>query len=144
MTTEATVGIGVLFKTGDGAVPEVFTTGVEITNITPPSMSRDSVDATHELSPNSWREFIPGLKDGGEVSVDMNFVPGNAEAAALMAEFALDGAAAIKNRRIEFPDGSYFAFAAFLTGYEPDAPIDDKLAASATFKVTGEPTLVQA
>jgi len=142
--SDATIGFGVLFKTGDGGAPEVFTAAVEVTNITPPAMSRDSVDATHELSPNAWREFIAGLKDGGDVSFDMNFIPGGATSASMMAEFALDSSAAIKNRQIVFPDGSMFTFAAFLTGYEPDAPIDDKMSATATFKVTGEPTLVQA
>lgn len=141
MSTNATIGFGTLFKTGNGAVPEIFTTLAEVTNITPPAMARDTVDVTHELSPEAWREFIAGLKDGGEVSVEMNFVPGQSDAAALMAELALSGSAALKNRQIVFPDGSVFAFAAILTAYEPDAPIDDKMSASVTFKVSGKPTL---
>ncbi|NPU63387.1 outer capsid protein Hoc [Bradyrhizobium sp. 83012] len=141
MATNATIGFGTLFKTGNGAVPEIFTTLAEVTNITPPAMARDTVDVTHELSPEAWREFIAGLKDGGEVSVEMNFVPGQSDAAALMAELALSGSAALKNRQIVFPDGSVFAFAAILTAYEPDAPIDDKMSASVTFKVSGKPTL---
>ena len=69
--------------------------------------------------------------------------PDSVEAASLMAELDLQGRAALKNRKIVFPDGSYFTFAAILTGYEPDAPIDDKMAASVTLKVSGKPTLVQ-
>ncbi|MCA1381300.1 phage tail tube protein [Bradyrhizobium sp. BRP23] len=144
MSTDAMIGWSTLFKTGNGATPEVFTTFAEVTGITPPAMSRDTIDATHELSPEAWREFIAGLKDGGEVSFDMNFVPNSVEAAALMAELDLTGSSAKKNRQIVFPDGSYFSFAAILTGYEPDAPIDDKMAAAVTLKVSGKPTLVQA
>lgn len=144
MSTNAMLGYSTLFKTGNGATPEVFTTVSEVTNITPPSISRDAPDATHEESPDGWREFIGGLKDGGDVSIDMNFDPGGTDIASFLAELDLEGAAAAKNRRIEFPDGSYFAFAAILTGVEPDAPIDDKLALSCTFKVSGKPTLVQA
>ena len=144
MSSDANIGFGTLFKTGNGAVPEIFTTLAEVTNITPPALSRDTVDVTHELSPEAWREFIAGLKDGGEVSIDMNFVPGSTDAASLMAELSLTGKAAIKNRQVVFPDGSVFAFAAILTGYEPDAPIDDKMAASLTLKVTGKPTLTGA
>jgi predicted secreted protein len=135
------IGYSTLFKTGNGATPEVFTTVAEVTNITPPAMSRDTVDATHEESPDGWREFIAGLKDGGEVSLDMNFVPDSADALAFMAEWDATGSSALKNRQIVFPDGSIFAFAAILTGYEPDAPIDDKMAASVTLKVSGKPTL---
>lgn len=144
MSTDAAIGFGTLFKTGNGATPELFSTVAEVTGITPPAMSRDTVDATHELSPEAWREFIAGLKDGGEVSFDMNFVPDSADAANFMAELDLQGSAATKNRLILFPDGSVFKFAAILTGYEPDAPIDDKMSASVTFKVTGKPNLVQA
>lgn len=144
MSTSARIGYGTLFKSGNGAVPEVFTTLAEVTGITPPAMARDTVDATHEESPGAWREFIAGLKDGGEVSFDLNFIPGGTSAAAMMAELDLDGSLATKNRQIAFPDGSYFSFAAILTGFEPDAPIDDKMSASVTFKVTGKPLLVQA
>lgn len=143
MSTEARIGYGTLFKTGNGASPEAFTTLAEVTNITPPNMSRDSVDATHELSPNAWREFIAGLKDGGEVSLELNFVPGGASAAALMDELNLEPEDAPKNRQIVFKDGSIMTFRAFLTAFEPEAPIDDKMAASVTFKVTGAPVLEQ-
>jgi predicted secreted protein len=144
MTTLAKIGYGTLFKTGNGAAPEVFTTLAEVTAITPPSMARDSVDASHEQSPDSWREFIAGMKDGGEVSLDLNFVPGGTAAAALAAELDLEGSEAVKNRQILFTDGSMFEFAGFLTGWEPDAPLDDKMSGTATFKVTGKPTLTQA
>jgi predicted secreted protein len=134
MTTEADIGFGTTFKTGNGADPnEIFTAMAEVTNITPPGMSRDTVDVTHEQSPEAWREFIAGLKDAGEVSIDMNFVPGGTDAAALMAELSLTGKTAKKNRKIVFPDGSEFAFTAILT--------DDKMSASVTFKVSGKPTL---
>lgn len=143
MSTSATIGYGTLFKSGNGASPEVFTTLAEVTNITPPGWSRDTVDATHELSPGAHREFIAGLADAGEVSIDINFVPGGTAQAALEAEKALTGSSALINRQIIFPGGSYVTFAAIMTGYEPDAPIDDKLSATVTLKVSGVPTFVQ-
>lgn len=144
MATSARIGYGTLFKSGNGASPEVFATLAEVTSITPPAMARDTVDASHEESPGAWREFIAGMKDGGEISLELNFVAGGSSSLALMSEFDLDGPLATKNRQIVFPDGSYFAFAAILTAFEPDAPLDDKMTASATYKITGKPTLVQA
>ena len=144
MTTEVTIGYGTLFATGNGATPEVFTTLAEVTSITPPNFARDSIDASHGQSPGAMREFIAGMTDPGEVSIEMNFVPGNAAADALADELALTPATATKNRRITFPDGTTWDFPAFLTAFEPDAPLDDKMTASATFKVAGAVTIVQA
>ncbi len=47
-----------------------------------------------------------------------------------------------RNYKVVWPGtlGSW-AFAAILTNFEPEAPHDDKLAASATFKVSGKPTI---
>ncbi len=143
MTTLARIGYGTLFKTGDGASPEVFTALAEVTAITPPKMARDTVDVSHEQSPGAWREFIAGMKDGGDVSLDLNFVGAGPAMLALTAELDLDGPSAVKNRQITFVDGSKFTFAAILTALEPDAPLDKQMTATATFKVTGKPTLVQ-
>lgn len=144
MTTEARIGHGTLFQTGDDASPEVWTTLAEVVSITPPNMSRDSIDASHSQSPDGWREFIAGLKDGGEVSVELNFVPGGATYLALLAELNLSGPDALKNRRILFPDTSSLEMSAFLIDLPPEAPIDDKMTATATFKVSGKPLLTQA
>lgn len=141
MATEADLGFGTLFQTDYGSGYETL---AEVNNITPPAMSRDSVEVTHEQSPNAWREKIPGLKDAGEVSLDLNMVPGGFAMTRLMSELAMEGSEAVLPRKIIFPDGSSFSFSGFLTGAEPDAPIDDKLALSVTITVTGEPVLSQA
>lgn len=137
MTTQARIGLGTQFKIGNGAMPEVFTTVAEVTSITPPGLSRDTIDATHTSSPNGYREFIAGLKDGGEVSLDLNFVPGSATTALLLAEIEANAG----NKQIVFPGGEIWSFQALCTGIEPTAPIDDKMAATVTYKVTGQPTL---
>ncbi len=145
MTTLADIGFGTLFQSGAGNSPETFTTFAEVTNITPPNISRDSIDASHEQSPDAWREFIAGLKDGGEVTIEFNFLPGQSSTTTMLAEFDLAGPSATKTRRIQFyRSGVVIAnweFEGFLTGFEPEAPLDDKMTASATFKVSGKPVL---
>lgn len=140
--TAADIGYGTTFSTGDGASPEVYTELAEVTKITPPNISRDAVEATHMKSPNAWREFIAGLKNGGDVSLEINYDPNGAAATSFMAELGLSGVNAKKNRKITFTDGTVWSFKGILTAFEPDAPIDDRMVASVTFKVTGEPTFV--
>lgn len=147
MTTRANIGYGARFQTSNDSSPESFSdlVGVEITNITPPQPSRDSVDVSHELSPDSYREFIAGLTDAGEVSIEFNWTPQTAVTGigSLYTELTLVSASATKTRRIVFPDGSSMQFEAFLTGISPEIPLDDKMTATATFKVTGRPFLTQ-
>ena len=141
MTTNAKIGHGVLFKIENDASPQVLTVIGEITSVTPPNRSRDTVDATHSQSPEKWREFIAGLKDGGEASAELNFVPGSVGDLLLNAQFDSDDPSVCE---IGFPDGSTFSFNGFLTGDEIGVPIDDKMTKTVTFKVTGKPVCAEA
>lgn len=118
----------------------------EVTNIGGPGLARDTLEATHHKSPNMWREFIKGLKDGGEVSMDLNFMPFNSThnaslANGLLADFSND--TTISNFVLTFPDSgaTQWSFPGIVTGFEPSQPFDDKLTASVTIKVSGQPTL---
>jgi len=147
MTTNARIGHGATFKIGNGASPEVFTAvASEVRSIGFPAISRDTIDASHTLSPNQWREFIAGMIDAGEMSIEFNLVPGTADTtlAALFTELGTAGSATAKNRQIVFPDTSQLDFAAIFTGFDGDIPIADNMTATANFKITGAVTLTQA
>lgn len=134
--SNAMIGFGSdLLKGNADGPPETFTSlGVEITAITPPGMSRDAVDVTHMSSPNSTREFIAGLIDAGEFSIEFNFIPATSDAVLT----ALQAAKA--NWQLLFANSIAWTFAAFCTGYTPTTPLGDKMSATATFKVSGLPT----
>lgn len=126
---------GTTLNRGDGESSETFAPIANVTGISPPGISRDTYDVTAHDSDEGWREFIGGLKDGGEVSIDVNYNPAVHDT--LLADFDdVDP----RNYNVTFPDGSEWSFPAILTGFEPDAPHDGKLAASLSFKVAGKPT----
>lgn len=130
---------GTTLSRGDGAATEVFTPIANITSLSPPGISRETLDVTAHDSPNGYMEFLGGLKDPGEVSFDVNYDP--SEHDTLVDDFELDDPV---NYEVSFPDGTVWAFGAILTGFEPDAPYDDKLTASITLKVTSKPTITAA
>jgi predicted secreted protein len=136
MTTNADIGYGTLFKVRTATGPDVYTSIGEQTSVTPYGISVDSIDASHNESPDAWREFIAGLKDPGEASIEINYVPGGAAEALL---FSIFGTTQVC--RTVFPSGAYVQYSAFVTGVEPEAPIDDKMVASVTFKLSGEVTV---
>lgn len=132
-------GFGVQLKRGDGATPtEVFTAIADLTSLNPPGMSRETIDVTSHDSVDAWMEFLGGLKDGGEVSADINYQPAVHDV--LVADFE---DAAPRNYQVVFPDtaATTWQFAAILTGFEPEVPYDDKATASLTWKVSGKPDL---
>lgn len=126
---------GTTLSRGDGESTESFAAIANVTSISPASLSRDTYDVTAHDSTDGWREFIGGLKDGGEVSIDVNYNPGTHDT--LITD--LDDVDP-RNYKIAFPDGAEWSFPAIMTGFEPDAPHDGKLTASLTFKVAGKPT----
>lgn len=127
---------GTQLQRGDGEASETFTAIANITEISPPAIERETLDVTAHDSPDAWREFLGGLKDGGEVSTDVNYDP--REHDTLTEDFEDTDP---RNYKIVWPGtlGSV-DFTAILTGFEPGAPHDDKLSASLTWKVSGKPT----
>ena len=135
----AQIGYGASFNRGDGNSPTVYNSIGEVLSINGPGMGRDPVETTHMTSTERWRTFIGGLKDGGEVSLDLNFDPGAAANTSLLSDLNTNTA---QDYQVAWSDGSLWTFSALLTAYEPTAPIDDRMTATATFKISGKPYYV--
>lgn len=126
---------------GYGSLLEISTDGgsnwdeiAEVFSITPPSSEVDVIDVTHMQSPGRDREFILGLNDPGSASIECNFIPGSAADELLL---DIKAAHAPVKCRITWPNSVVWTFDGLLTGYETNAPNDDKATATVTFKVTG-------
>lgn len=131
---------GTKLLVGDGAGPEVFTAVAEIRNIGGPEVSVDTTDVTPHSTGTPWRHFVPTLIDGGEVSLDLNFLPAAADQAALRADML---ARTKRNFKVQWPitpTAQQAAFAAYVTKLSPPAPHDGELSASMTLKITGPVT----
>ena len=127
---------------GDGATPEVFTSVAEITELTPPAMSRDEIEVSNNDSPDGYREFKPGWRDGGEVAWKANWLPTNAtqDFTTGLGEQFNDNY--VHNYRIVLPGNlATIAFSGFLTAFEPDLPLEEQAQLSGTIKVSGKPTV---
>jgi predicted secreted protein len=151
MTTEAKIGRGNKFQLFDtNASPPAWTTVAEVKNITPPAYARDTQEATHTESPDGYREFVSGLRDAGEISVELNFVPDSDTTDMVFASFDSDE---LQQVRILFRDGSQsgpsptcskFTASGFITGFTTEGPLDDVMSGTVNFKISGKPTFVRA
>ncbi len=140
--TEAMSAQGAYFATGDGASPEVFTEFQEAKVIGGPNETADELEATHLRSPSGYREFLQSFKDGGEITIEANFIPGDATQVAMDADFT---SGTTKNRRIYYPDGSYNSFAGWVKGRgNTNTGVNQILTRTYTVRVSGPVTLTEA
>ncbi len=142
MTSSAFWAYGSTLQLGDGATPEVFTSIAEIVELTPPQMSRDEIDVTSHSSSDGYREFIAGLRDGGEVSFKANWLPTNATHDGTTGLLETFNDNATHNWKIILPNTlATISFSGFLTAFEPDTPLEEQGQLSGTIKVSGKPTV---
>ncbi len=132
MTTSAFIGIGTSFERLEGST---WTAVSEITNINGPQVTRDTVEATTLDSTAGFREFISGLRDGGNVTLNMNFTAAGYDL--LNGDLMTD---TVQTYRVVLPDEVYtFTFNAFVTELAMgDISPDDRVQADCTLKITGE------
>jgi hypothetical protein len=137
MSTKAQTGYGTVLQRGDGATPENFNTVSEILTITPPEKKRDMKEATNMSSASATREYIAGLLDPGTVALDVNWAPGDAQHAGLLSD--IDNGV-LRNFKILLPPAvtsKVFSFAAFVDSFKPATPIDDKITATISLRISG-------
>lgn len=131
-TAELGYGAMIELSIDDGAN---WSSGGQVSgDISPPSATVDTHDASHSQSPGRVKEFITGFSDPGECTYPVHFNP-NSAVDQLYQSIRLAGER-IKVR-LTFGNGVKWTFAALLTGYVPAIPINDRQTAQVTWKVTG-------
>lgn len=135
MATDIGLGITIAYES---ATPGTFTTVGAVTEITEPSISVDSIDATEYGHTNAFRRFIPGLIDAGEPTFTVHYDP---EATQYGDLYTLASGRTVKNWKITHVGGATRTFSAFITGLTPATPMDDKMTCAFTLKVSGAPTV---
>lgn len=132
----STAALGRGAKFGIKGVSTTYVYVAEVTSITPPSISRDTVEVTHLTSDDGFKEYIAGFADGGEASITINYVPSATDT--LMTAFISEP---VDDFRILSPSGTVgLDFRGIITGYQiGDLAVGDKMTATFTVKATGRP-----
>lgn len=134
MATSAKSSHGTLFKVGDGGGTEAFTTVAEVLDISGPSTTLNTEDATNHDS-GGWREPIPTILEGGEVTFELNYYK-----SASQTSMRTDQTNRTKrNFQVVLPltVPETLSFAGYVTGFEYSAPVEGILRASVTIMITG-------
>lgn len=140
--TDARIGWGGKVYLGTDNTEATLTELVEVVDTTFPQDEVEEVDATHLQSPGRRREFIAGLIDAGEVTVNLNYLPGSATDLLLT---AAKEAGTTRSVRFVIPseagDGSAdwnITTSGFVKRYAPDTMSPgEKITAVAVLRITG-------
>lgn len=132
MSEDGKIGYGSTVRIGRGVTP-TWTELAKLGDLDMPDEQVAEVEVTHMKSPGRRKQFIPGLTDGGEVAVPMNYIEGSVTDV-LLKEIKVSGEIV----QIEITltaDGTPEIYAGFLKGYARTAPVENKMMATATFRL---------
>jgi len=132
-----------------GSEFQIDTTKVaEIIDIDGPSMSKDAIETTCSdgTAGDGYRTFLPGWRDGGEVSITANWVPvaaTQAGATGLLSKFEdIDTVQAFKIKTAS--DGSSgtitISFNGIVTDFSTSMPLEEQGQLECTIKISGAVT----
>ena len=136
-------GKDVILKIGDGAESaEEFTPVGQLIDISGPSMTRSVVEIAHRGLTDFWKEFLPGLKDAGEVTFNVAFDAALTSHTTWLAEMASED---VRNFELDFPSSASagattWSFSGIMTGYAPTGPHEGQLTADIIIKLSGQPS----
>lgn len=139
MASSAISGVGTKFYRWDGSSAVLAWVAIaEVNSISGPSMTRDTIDVTSLDSTGGYRDFIAGFRDGGTVTLTMNFTRATYDT--MKDDFENDSA---QNYEVVLPDddNTSFEFEGLVTELPLEIPTDDKVTANVTIKVVGQVTV---
>lgn len=118
---------------------EIFTSIEGVKNISGPSLSMETIDVTNHTSGSSYRQIVPSFKSAGDVSFDVIYDPALEQHEGLLSDFENR---IRRNFQIVLPDAGLmqYDFAAYVSGGEIQAPIDNAIMIAFKLSVDGPVT----
>lgn len=131
----ATIGFGATLKYHATPGTSTFTSVAfaELLDADFPTGTFDLVEVTHQASPNQYREFVVGLKDGPEHTFEGNYI--EAEFEVLRAYWST-----LRAWQVQWSSGSGAErcyFDAWVRGVVATGPINDRQKTILTLKIQG-------
>ena len=143
MSNNAFVG-NIFLERGDGGSPEAFTRVCQVYGISGVGEQNELQEVTTFCSGGS-KEYVGGLADGTEITVDCNFETYQWELGALSAMIADAKARTVRSLQIVADDGVNaavtFSFSALCMSWELGPSVDAKNTIKFGFKISGAVTI---
>lgn len=140
MATSAFVGDFTLQRQNITTSPISWQDVPEVISISNLGQVNDLIDATHFGSGGN-REYIPGLADGVEMTVECNYVQNNAVQEAMITDVKNKATRSFRVRVVDGSPETVFSFAAACLGWVINPAVDDRNTITYTLKISGDVTV---
>lgn len=132
----------------DPAGGTVYVAIGQVKDIAGPAMSRGDIDVSDHDSANGWREFLPGLADGGTLTFTIGFDSQNTAhlqgvGTGLLGDFDRNGCAlpAWELTLTQCAGTAVWTFDGYPNGFNPSAPVEGENTVDIGVKISGKPVL---
>lgn len=129
-----------LLQMGDGGTPEVFTTIANVQDFDAPGIEQTPDDVTSHDG-GGWEHSLPIVLRGGEISLELAFLPTNATHSYTMGLLKAAYDKTKSHFRVIYPDtgSTMWECWAYVVKVRPKAKIKGSLRAAVTLRATGAP-----
>jgi predicted secreted protein len=130
--------IGTLLQKEDTPGSGNYVTVALVGNIDGPNLKGDTIDVTNHDNVDMYKEFIVGLKEGGDVKFKLYFDPLELTHQDVIDTFENR---TVANWKIVLPvtAAPAWSFAAVVTAFDPKHDVNGALTADCTVKTSGRP-----
>jgi predicted secreted protein len=134
------IGKDVIFRRENTPAGGVYTDLAQVISIKWAGHKRDAIDVSNVDSTANYREFIGGMRDGGEVSVGVIYDEANATHAQITTDLESD---VITNYRIALPApiSKVWTLPGLVTSIGREIPFEGKVTLEFTIKISGQPSV---
>jgi len=140
----ASTGAGVMVAQAEtflasGSDTETYTTIAEVGDIGGPALKQGTMETTSHSSASGWREFITTVKEAGDVTFPISFLPANVTHNEILGLIKDYRTGTLRKMQIVFTDTGTMtcSFSAYVTGFTPAMPVEGKLSSNLTVKISG-------
>lgn len=106
-----------------------------VSSIGGPGFERTVIDASDITS--KYRNKLRGIIDSGQLELELNFVPGDANHMAFFALMQEEAVADFQRFGVEWPNGESIEGAGFVQTFEITTEMDEKITAEVTIECSG-------
>ena len=128
------------FLLGSAASPQVLTAIEEVYSVSGVGQTNELIDVTNFDRPAGTKEFIAGLADGAEITVEANYLPAGAQQIVAMTAAEAQATRLARVNYTGVSPNKTFSFSAVCIGYEIGPNTDSQNTITFNFKISGSIT----